>query len=199
MRQPASDAVRQAQENAQKAMENADRAAANAQAAADRAVQEQALSREQSIENAVSQEIARQPNTIVFPGENGEPNITVRVDGSGIHVSQGDAQTLIPIHDVVPKGAVQISWAFAAAVGFLAIGLPISRAIARRIDRRGVSARNDSALAQQFAERFDTMERNLDTVAIEIERLSESQRFTSKLLTERERERDRVPVGTDAR
>ena len=47
----------------------------------------------------------------------------------------------------------------------------------------------------QLAQRFDAMERNIDTVAVEMERLSEAQRFTSKLLEQRP---DAVAVPTDA-
>ena len=40
-------------------------------------------------------------------------------------------------------------------------------------------------LEVQLQQRFDAMERNIDTVAVEMERLSEAQRFTSKLLEQR--------------
>lgn len=138
----------------------------------------------------------RESGTIVFPSNGPDPDITVRVDAGGIHVQQGTTHTLIPIHDVVPKGLVQISWAFAAAVGFLCIGLPIARAIARFIDRRGTASAQDSTLRRQFESRFETMERNLDTVAIEMEKVSEAQRFTTRILTERG---EPVPVSNVSR
>ncbi|BAH37692.1 MAG TPA: hypothetical protein DGD08_16095 [Gemmatimonas aurantiaca] len=135
----------------------------------------------------------RQPGTIVFPTNGPDPDITVRVDGLGIHVQQGQTSTTVPIRDVVPDGLVKISWAFAAAVGFLCIGWPIARAIARYIDRRGSAAAQESALRQQFESRFENMERNLDTVAVEMEKVSEAQRFTTRVLTERG---EPVPVSS---
>ncbi|HEY0929320.1 MAG TPA: hypothetical protein VGE27_05330 [Gemmatimonas sp.] len=135
----------------------------------------------------------RQPGTIVFPSNGPDPDITVKVDGRGIHVQQGDASTIVPIRDVVPDGLVKISWAFAAAVGFLCIGLPIARAIARYIDRRGSAAAQESTLRRQFESRFENMERNLDTVAVEMEKVSEAQRFTTRVLTERG---EQVPVSS---
>ena len=74
------------------------------------------------------------------------------------------------------------------------IGWPIARAVARYLDRRGRAVRADNALEAQLAQRFDAMERNIDTVAVEMERLSEGQRFTNKLLTERA-EKERVSVS----
>jgi len=137
----------------------------------------------------------RVEGTIIIPSNGPDPDIRVNVDGSGIHVRQGEAITTIPIRDVVPEGLVKISWAFAAAVGFLCIGWPIARAIARYIDRRGNAAAQESALRRQFEQRFEHMERNLDTVAIEMEKVSEAQRFTTRILTERG---EQVPVSPQA-
>ena len=78
-----------------------------------------------------------------------------------------------------------MSWAVAASVIAVFIGWPIARAVARYLDRRSRTVRADNALEAQLAQRFDAMERNIDTVAVEMERLSEAQRFTSKLLEQR--------------
>ena len=80
---------------------------------------------------------------------------------------------------------VQMSWALAASVMVVFIGWPIARAVARYVDRRGRAVRADNMLEAQLQQRFDAMERNIDTVAVEMERLSEAQRFTSKLLEQR--------------
>lgn len=123
--------------------------------------------------------------TIVIPTDGPEADINIRVDGKGVHVLQGTRETTIPIHDVVPRGAVQIAWAVPATFALLLVGWPISRALARWIDRRSQLSRSTERLSQQFEERFAAMERNIDTVAIEVEKLSEAQRFTTKLLSER--------------
>ena len=41
----------------------------------------------------------------------------------------------------------------------------------------------------EIASRMERMEQALDSIAIEVERISENQRFTTKLLTEREHQR----------
>jgi hypothetical protein len=124
--------------------------------------------------------IPRAPGTIVIPTDGGA-DITIAVDGSGIHVSQGDAETLIPIHDVVPRGAVDIVQAIGATLVLIIVGWPIARAFARRMDRKHTAAVLSAAVQQ----RLDAMDRNIDTVAVELERVSEGQRFTAKLLEQR--------------
>ena len=118
--------------------------------------------------------------TIVIPNGAGE-DITINVDGSGIHVSQNGHEAVIPIRDVVPRGAVLMTYAVCASFAFIIVGWPVARAFSRWLDRRGASNRI-SAVVQG---RLDAMDRNIDTVAVELERVSEGQRFTAKLLAER--------------
>ncbi|MDQ8158349.1 MAG: hypothetical protein P3B76_08185 [Gemmatimonadota bacterium] len=125
------------------------------------------------------------PGTIVFTGNGTGDNVSVNVKGGNVVLTQGTNTTTIPLNNVVPQGVVQISWAVAASVIAVFIGWPIARAVARYLDRRGRAVRADHALDAQLAQRLDAMERNIDTVAIEMERLSEAQRFTSKLLEQR--------------
>ncbi len=122
--------------------------------------------------------------TIVIPTDGGD-NITINVDGAGIHVSQNGHEAVIPIRDVVPRGAVQISYAVAASVAFVFIGWPIARAFARWLGRRGTASQQSAQLSAAVQARLDAMDRNIDTVALEMERVSEGQRFTNKLLAER--------------
>ena len=68
--------------------------------------------------------------------------------------------------------------------GFTVVGLPIARAIARRMDR-------ESALPKvppEVMQRLERMEHAIDSIAIEVERISEGQRFTTKLLSDRVKE-----------
>jgi hypothetical protein len=62
-----------------------------------------------------------------------------------------------------------------------AIGVPMARAWARRLER-GPS--QDSMLPDVTA-RLERMEQAIDAIAVEVERISEGQRFTTKLLAER--------------
>ena len=62
------------------------------------------------------------------------------------------------------------------------LGLPLVRVLARRLDRRDSTP--GPALAK-IEERLARLETGVDSIAVEIERISEGQRFTTKLLAER--------------
>lgn len=126
------------------------------------------------------------PGTIVIPTDGPDPDIHISVDGRGIHVQQGTTNTTLPIHDVVPKGAVQIAWAIPATLSVLLIWWPLSRAVIGWLRRKSAIAQDTAALEARLRDRFETMERNIDTVAIELEKLAEGQRFTNKLIAERQ-------------
>jgi hypothetical protein len=74
---------------------------------------------------------------------------------------------------VVPLGA------FVCAI-FLAIGVPLARAYSRRMDAESRNPR----LPTEVTERLERMEHAIDSIAIEVERITEGQRFTTKLLSE---------------
>ena len=65
-----------------------------------------------------------------------------------------------------------------------AIGVPIARAIARRIEG-SVRGAWPAALPNDVAARLERMEQAIDAIAVEVERIAEGQRFTSKLLASR--------------
>ena len=62
-----------------------------------------------------------------------------------------------------------------------AIGVPIARALARRIDR-GASL---PSVPSDVSSRLERMEQAIDAIAVEVERIAEGQRFTSKILASR--------------
>lgn len=125
----------------------------------------------------------RPPGTIVFPNDAGDA-VSISVDGSGIHVTQGETHTTIPLRDMVPRGAVQMTYAICAMLVAVAFVGPLLRFFLRRHERRAVSA----TLSAGVQARLDAMDRNIDTIAVELERVSEGQRFTSKLLEQRAKE-----------
>jgi len=71
--------------------------------------------------------------------------------------------------------------AFFVMCGVVCIGLPLARAFARRMDRRSVG----SAVPPEVMQRLEHMEQAIDSIAVEVERISEGQRFTTRLLSER--------------
>lgn len=124
-----------------------------------------------------------EPGEIVIPGSNAGEPLRISADGSGLHIIQGTSSTTIPLGKVIPQGAVQLAWAFTAIVAIVFVWAPISRILFRRYERRPASLHDEQRI-RQLEERIASMERNLDTVAIEMERVSEAQRFTSRLLNE---------------
>ncbi len=63
-----------------------------------------------------------------------------------------------------------------------AIGFPLARAFARRIESSRSVA---SPISSDLSDRLDRIERAVESVALEVERISEGQRFVTKLMTER--------------
>jgi hypothetical protein len=74
---------------------------------------------------------------------------------------------------LVPFGA------FATAIIF-GLGIPLVRAYSRKMDAESKNPR----IPMEVTERLERIEQSLEAVAIEVERISEGQRFTTKLLSE---------------
>src|SRR3954469_16248943 len=62
----------------------------------------------------------------------------------------------------------------------LAIGVPVARAYTRRLDSEAKHPR----VPPEVTGRLERIEQAIEAVAIEVERISEGQRFTTKLLSE---------------
>jgi len=108
------------------------------------------------------------PNEIIV--RNGVPVIPPIPPIPGIEIHTGGPQSLIP-----PQ-VVDISYAFFAMVAVILIGWPLSRAFGRRLER---SAK--STLSPAVAEQLQRIEQAVDAMAIEVERISEAQRYAAKL------------------
>ena len=74
----------------------------------------------------------------------------------------------------VPDGVVDI---------VQAVGKPLARAFARRIETRTIIT--PAALPPEVAQRLAAIKQAVDSVVVKVERISEGQRFTTKLLSER--------------
>jgi hypothetical protein len=70
----------------------------------------------------------------------------------------------------------------------IAIGYPLARAYARRIERG-----SQPQLNADLGARIERIEHAVDSIAIEVERISEGQRFTTNLLSEQRA--SRLPAG----
>lgn len=71
-----------------------------------------------------------------------------------------------------------IQWGMITLV-IIALGTPIVRMLSRRLEGRG---RTESGAGS--TQRMDRLEQAVDAVAIEIERISEGQRYTNKMISE---------------
>ena len=97
-------------------------------------------------------------------------------------ISGDNAVALVPPipPDTIPREAVVISITFLALAAATIILVPIVRAWARWLDRRGHAA----PASPDVGPRLDRIEQAIEAVAIEVERVSEGQRFTNKLMGE---------------
>lgn len=75
----------------------------------------------------------------------------------------------------------------------LAIGIPLIRALTKRWEREPVASR----LPAEVGSRLERIEQAVEAIAVEVERISEGQRFTTKLLSERSAEPVPVPAPSE--
>lgn len=95
-------------------------------------------------------------------------------------------------NDVIPPQAVDISIAFFIMVAVILIGWPLARAMGRRLERRAdAPALPDPAMSGQL----QRIEQAVEAMSIEIERISESQRFLAKLQNGATPERSALGTG----
>lgn len=94
-----------------------------------------------------------------------------------------------------PEVAVPLGFFVCAII--LAIGVPLARAYSRRMDAESRNPR----IPSEVTDRLERMEHALDSIAVEVERITEGQRFTTKLLSEGRgapESRQISPAGTSA-
>jgi hypothetical protein len=78
--------------------------------------------------------------------------------------------------------AENVSYMFFVTVAVIIVGLPIARALGRRI---GNPPPPKPLPSEDLAPKLRQLQESVDAMAIELERISENQRFTTKLLAER--------------
>lgn len=82
--------------------------------------------------------------------------------------------------NVIPARAVDIVSITGITLVCCVVGFPIARAIGRWIDRRGTTA----TVPREVTARLMAIEQAVESVAVEVERISEGQRYTTRLLSE---------------
>jgi hypothetical protein len=83
--------------------------------------------------------------------------------------------------DMLPPQVFDIVIFFFITVAVIIIGLPIARALGRRLDRKPYKQSLEPGVTAQL----QRIENTVDSMAIEIERISEAQRYMARLQTER--------------
>lgn len=130
-------------------------------------------------EAVVAPEAPQPPRTFTIRGRDGTQTITIPPN---------------TFDDVIPQQVVDISIAFFMTMAIIIIGFPLARAFARRMDRRGGSAQVSTEVSSQLAH----LNQAVDAIALEVERISEGQRFTTRLLSEqKEAARQTLPSGAN--
>jgi hypothetical protein len=79
-------------------------------------------------------------------------------------------------------GALPIFGILLSMVAFLTVGWPLARAFARRLDKR---AEIGMVKASDVMPQIRQLQESVDAMAVELERISEAQRFQAKLMAER--------------
>ena len=86
------------------------------------------------------------------------------------------------LRNEIPPEVIQLSSMLFVTIAVIALGVPIVRALARRFDRKTENLKVGGA---DMEHQLRQLQDSVDSMAIEIERISESQRFTAKLMAER--------------
>jgi len=159
----AQQQVREAQQQVREAeqqMLEAHQQERNAQTADQRGAAHQAVMAAQDALNAAQKELQR-----------------VQSEMSGQRVFTIQPPNFPNVGPMIPPQAVDIAIGFFITCAVIVVGWPISRALGRRFERRGSTPLLDTSVAEQL----QRIEQAVEAVAIEVERISESQRFLAKL------------------
>ena len=92
---------------------------------------------------------------------------------------------------MIPPQVVDLAYGLYAMFAVMVIGWPLARAWGRRLERGGTS----SSLSPAMGEQLQRIEQAVDAMALEVERISEAQRYLTKLQTGRVTESAALPSG----
>lgn len=184
--------IRQAQADARQAQADARQAANDARQEAIQAA------REQKASVAVSAGPDGFSKIIEVPDGNGGVTRIV-IDKNGVVVGGGrqNFQSTRGQRDI-PPNVMEIMKDFSIAACFIVLGYPMIRGFWRAIERRAAAA---PSVQPEVLQRLAAIENAVESIAVEVERVSEGQRFTTKLLSERQQQpaEEFVVSGSHAR
>lgn len=120
--------------------------------------------------------VAVSPRSITITGADGKTTTISLPGGANAPALAGTevASPALPAQDTFAQGA-----AVGGTMTFLAFG---GFALYNRFKRRGMKQESAQLSAESTA-RFDQLERGIESIAIEVERISEGQRFVTKMMS----------------
>jgi hypothetical protein len=83
----------------------------------------------------------------------------------------------------IPDNAIPVVAIVFGTIMIMVVATPIIRAIIRAVERRSTQT-SAPALPADLGARLDRIEQTVDSIAVEIERVSEAQRYLTRLQTE---------------
>jgi hypothetical protein len=122
------------------------------------------------------------------------PEIDVQVPEVDVQVPDIVVHSGSPAPELIQALVTDIVGMVLLAITIMVIGVPLVRALARRWDRQAVVPK----MPAELGDRLDRIEQAIETMAIEVERISEAQRFSAKLLADHF-ERPKLGVAASAR
>ena len=195
IREAVDQATREATQGAQEAAREAAQQAREAAAQA-REAQQQVRDAQQQVRDAQQQlsDAQQQLREAATPDQRGAANQAILAAQDAIKAAQNELRRVqgqmpsgrviytsqppyFPQQPTIPAGAMDIAIGFFVTCAVIVIGWPISRALGRRFERRGQTPLLDASVADQL----QRIEQAVEAVAIEVERISESQRFLARL------------------
>jgi hypothetical protein len=85
----------------------------------------------------------------------------------------------------IPPRVEKVSLAFFIMLAVIIVGRPFMSAIAKRIERTTPVA---PAIPKEVRDQLQQISQSVDAIAIEVERISEGQRFTTKMLADKQQD-----------
>ena len=97
-------------------------------------------------------------------------------------------------NDDVPPRAMGLGIAFLVTVAAVLILMPFTRALSRAIDR----SKQRASVPPELSSQLTQLTQAVDAIALEVERISEGQRFTTRLLAEQRAEQSGTLLSAPA-
>ena len=180
----AQQQAREAQQQAREAQQQARQEVRDAQQQV-RDAQQQLLDAQQQLRDARTPDQRGAANQAILGAQEAirAAQFELRRVEAQMHAGPGGAFTIQPPNfpnlpgPMIPPQAVDIAIGFFVTCAVIVVGWPISRALGRRFEKRGSAPLLDASVADQL----QRIEQAVEAVAIEVERISESQRFLTRL------------------